>query len=401
MEFFVAGINYKKSDISKRSQFAILPETYIELINDAGNYGISEMFILSTCNRTEIYGYAESADQLIDLLCSKTAGSKEEFEELAYIKEGNEAILHLFEVAAGLDSQILGDYEIVGQIRQAMKIAKENNSIGTNIQRLVNAALQSSKEIKNKTGLSGGTVSVSFAAVQYIRDHIQDIGNKQILLLGTGKIGRNTTRNLVDYLQTKNITLINRTAEKAQRLAEEMDLSFALSAELDEYVRKADIILTATNSAEPIITKSQLINAGNKLIIDLAVPGNVAADAMKMEGISVVNVDQLARIKDETLQHRVAEIPRAKEIIQFYFQEFLAWHALRKHVPVLKAVKSTLQQIQTSYSSSTASSIQQIIPGKEGNDKIQRAVNGMAVKMRRENQWGCYFIQAINEYIAV
>jgi glutamyl-tRNA reductase len=358
------------------------------------------MFILSTCNRTEIYGYAESAEQLANLLCSKTTGTKEEFDELAYKKEGNEAILHLFEVAAGLDSQILGDYEIVGQIRQAIKIAKEHNSIGTNITRLVNAALQSSKEIKNKTGLSGGTVSVSFAAVQYIRDHIVEISDKKILLLGTGKIGRNTTRNLVDYLQTKNITLINRTAAKAEKLAAEMDLSFATTEELDEQVRNADIILTATNSPEPVITRQQLSGHGNKLIIDLAVPGNVAADAMNLEGISVVNVDQLAKIKDETLQHRVAEIPRAKEIIDHYFNEFLVWHALRKHVPVLKTVKTTLQHIQTSYSASTASSFQ-IIPPTDGNEKIQRAVNGMAVKMRRENQWGCYFIQAINEYIAV
>lgn len=400
LSFFVSGINYKKSDVSKRALFAILPETYVELTKLAPSYGISEMFILSTCNRTEIYGFAENVQQLTDLVCSKTTGSREEFDELSYQKEGDEAIRHLFEVAAGLDSQILGDYEIVGQIRQAIKIAQENNSIGTNIQRLVNCVLQSSKEIKTKTGLSGGTVSVSFAAVQYIRENVTSFQDKKIILLGTGKIGRNTTKNLVDYLQTKNITLINRTAEKAQKLAEGLGLKFAELSKLDEEVATADIILTATNSPVPVITKAQLENNGDKLIIDLAIPGNVEADAFGLPGVTVINVDQLAKIKDETLQHRIEEIPAAQRIIDHFLAEFLAWHAMRKHVPVLKTVKSTLEQIQT-YTTSTAASIQHISSHKEENEKIQKAVNGMAVKMRKQNQWGCYFIQAINEYIAV
>ena len=270
-KFYITGINYKKSNATTRGQFAITNEQYAAILEQAAAIGINELFILSTCNRTEIYGIAENAQQLVDLLCSQTKGDAVEFNEMAYTRQGKKAIQHLFDVSAGLDSQILGDYEIVGQIKAAVKLSKERGFIGTFMDRLVNAVLQSSKAIKNETAISGGTVSVSFAAVQYIRKKIKDIGNKKILLLGTGKIGRNTCKNLVDYLDTKNITLINRTEEKASELAAELGLLYAPLSSLAGEIASADIILVATNASEPTILRSQLENKGQKLIIDLSI----------------------------------------------------------------------------------------------------------------------------------
>src|SRR5215211_4251267 len=188
--FFIAGINYKKSDASIRGQYAINGEQYASLMQQAAGAGLNELFVLSTCNRTEIYGFAQSSDQLVDLLCAQTAGDAATFKKLSYIKSGSNAIEHLFNVAAGLDSQILGDYEIIGQIKTATKFAKKHGFIGAFMERLINSVLQSSKLVKNNTELSGGTVSVSFAAVQYIRSRVTDIRSKNILLLGVGKIGR-------------------------------------------------------------------------------------------------------------------------------------------------------------------------------------------------------------------
>ncbi|MBC7627451.1 MAG: glutamyl-tRNA reductase, partial [Ferruginibacter sp.] len=128
--FFIAGINYKKSDAIIRGQYAINPDQYTALLAEAPQYGIKELFILSTCNRTEIYGFAQSAQELCELLCSQTQGSLENFTSLAYIKNGRKAIEHLFDVAAGLDSQILGDYEIIGQIKKAFKFSKEQGFVG-------------------------------------------------------------------------------------------------------------------------------------------------------------------------------------------------------------------------------------------------------------------------------
>src|SRR5688572_9864429 len=210
-KFYAIGINYKKSNATTRGLFAVTTEQYAAILEKSTATGLAELFILSTCNRTEIYGFAENAQQLINLLCSQTKGDIATFTELAYIKHGKQAIQHLFEVSAGLDSQILGDYEIVGQIKAAVRFSKERGFIGIFIERLVNFVLQSSKAIKNETAISGGTISVSFAAIQYIREKVAEIADKKIVLLGTGKIGRNTCKNLVDYLDTKNITLINRT----------------------------------------------------------------------------------------------------------------------------------------------------------------------------------------------
>ena len=397
-QFFVAGINYKKSDAAIRGEFAISNEQCAEILANAKEQGLRELFILSTCNRTEIYGFANNAGQLIQLLCAHTEGNIETFKQLAYIKNGEKAIQHLFNVGAGLDSQILGDYEIVGQIKSAAKFAKKHSCIGAFTERLVNAVLQSSKLIKNQTALSGGTVSVSFAAVQCIREKVKRISGKKILLLGTGKIGRNTCKNLVDYLQAKHITLINRTEDKALQLAEELGLHHASIDELGKYISESDIILVATNSPDHVIVRSDLEGMGEKLIIDLSIPCNVDQSAASLPNITLVNVDELSKLKDETLQRREAEIPAVKIIIKEQLEDFMEWHQMRKHVPVLKAVKTKLQEIHTDpYYLQHCYSVS--VNGTNHHHNIQKVLNGMAVKMRRQNQYGCYYIEAINEFL--
>ncbi len=402
LNFCVAGINYKKTDAALRGQFAIGPDQYNALLDTAASYGLHELFILSTCNRTEIYGLTDDVQQLISLLCTETTGDADTFNEIAYIKTGAQAIEHLFNVAAGLDSQILGDYEIIWQLKQSIKFARSKSFIGATLERMVNAVLQSSKAIKNQTALSGGTVSVSFAAVQYIKENIASIAGKKILLLGTGKIGRNTCKNLVDYLGTTNITLINRSPEKAACLAAELGLQHAPAAELDEQVAQSDIILVATNAAEPIVLASQLKGNGCKLIIDLSIPYNVESAAQQLENITLVNVDDLSKLKDETLQKRKAEVPKAKAIIAAHTAGFSEWHAMRKHTPILKAVKDKLQQIhcyQVNTGTATNAGFTNFATDKP-EARIQKIITTMAVKMRHQNQRGCQYIEAINDFMA-
>lgn len=398
-KFYAIGINYKKSNATTRGLFAINPEQYAAALEMAPAYGLNELFILSTCNRTEVYGFAENAQQLINLLCSQTKGDSNTFNELAYIKHGKSAIQHLFDVSAGLDSQILGDYEIVGQIKAAVKFSKQHGFIGTFLERLFNAVLQSSKAIKNETAISGGTISVSFAAVQYIREKVLDVAGKKIMLLGTGKIGRNTCKNLVDYLDTKNIILVNRTEEKAAELAVELGLQHAPVDELAQQIESSDILLVATNASSPTILRSHLEGKGEKLIIDLSVPYNVEDAAQELPNVHLVNIDELSKINDETLAKRKAEVPKAKSIITNHMAEFADWLMMRKHAPILKAVKIKLKEIHTSplfsnYSTTTN------LAGNDPDEKIQRVINGMASKIRLQNQGGCNYIEAINEFIA-
>lgn len=399
--FFVVGLNYKKTDAAIRGQFAISGEQYEKILALAPSFNVTELFVLSTCNRTEIYGFADHSAHLAGLLCTQTTGDLEAFVELSYIRRGEAAIAHLFEVGAGLDSQILGDYEIVGQIKQAVKFARDRQFIGPFLERLVNCVLQASKAIKNQTGLSGGTVSVSFAAIQYIRELLPVPGDRRILLIGTGKIGRNTCHNMVDYLGTRNITLINRTESRAAALAAEIGVGYAPADQIGVCVAAADIILVATNAEQPTLLRSHLDGHSGKLIIDLSIPCNVEKTVAELPGITLVNVDELSKIKDETLQKREAEVPKARAIIAEHIAEWMDWYRMRQHVPVLKAVKTKLKQLHTCpvFNRLTGEPFPST-DELQADEQIQRVINGMATKMRQHNQGGCHFIEAINEYIA-
>ena len=394
--FFVAGINYKKTDASIRGLFAIAPEQYSAVLASAAQAGLTELFILSTCNRTEIYGFAYNSRQLIDLLCSATAGNADAFVQAAYIRNGHSAVEHLFQVGAGLDSQILGDYEIVGQLKSAVRFSKERGFVGAFTERLMNCVLQASKQIKNNTTLSGGTVSVSFAAMQYIRETIPHPAEKNILLIGVGKIGRNTCKNLVDYLGTRRITLINRSAEKAAALAEELGLKSAPLEAMHGEIKKSDIILVATNAAEPTVLKSHLEDAGKKCIIDLSIPFNVERAAEQLPNVEMITVDELSKGKDETLKARKAEVPKAKTYIAEGIAEFLEWCDMRQHVPMLKNLKLKLRELYTNPLYVTAT----VCP-KKMDVHIQRVLNETAGKVKLQNQRGCQYIAAINDFISV
>ena len=393
-QLFIAGINYRKSDAGIRGDFAISTDQYASLLEKAGKAGLTEIFVLSTCNRTEIYGIADNVNTLVKLLCSETNGDADTFRQLCYIKQGNAAVEHIFSVGAGLDSQILGDYEIVGQMKLAIKFAKEKGFVGAFMERLFNTVLQSSKSIKNETALSGGTISVSFAAIQFLKAYVANTANKKIVLLGTGKIGRNTCKNLIDYLDTKNITLINRTDDKALALANELGLQTAPYSEMEKEIQDADIVIVATNADKIVISKSSLVNSSPKILIDLSIPHNIDPSAGLLEHIILANVDDLSKINDLTLQKRQAEVPKAVSIIQKHMLEFREWFMLRSHVPVLKAVKQKLNDMHAC-SLFTACTHTTIID----QAAIQKVVNTVAVKMRSQHQPGCYYIEAINDFM--
>lgn len=395
-EFYIAGINYKKSDIFVRGSFAVNSFQYTSILQKASLQNINELFVLSTCNRTEIYGIAAHSDILINLLCAETEGSEAGFKQIAYIKKGMQAVEHLFAVAAGLDSQILGDYEIVGQIKKAVKFSANHGFIGTFLSRLTNSILQASKEIKNRTLLSEGTVSVSFAAIQYLKENIKNIRDKKIAIFGTGKIGSNTCKNLVDYLDASNITLINRTKAKAVELAAELNLKVEFYTNYQAVINASDIIIVATNAESPFIKKEMLESSGAKVLIDLSVPNNIESSVKELSEVTLVNVDDLSKINDQTLQKRIQEVPKAKSIIASHLHEFIEWYNMRRFVPVLKAVKQKLMDMQQcSFFVATPLSLQ-----THNKQNIQKVINSMAVKMRHQHQPGCNYIEAINDFIS-
>lgn len=396
--FCLLGINYQKADAVIRSLFAVDESRHGLILQAAAAHNIRECFVLSTCNRTEIYGLADDPMLLAGLLCAQTEGDIQTFRQIACVKTGDAAIRHFFRVAAGLDSQILGDYEIVGQIKQAVQFAKKHGGIGAFLERLANTALQSSKKIKTATTISDGTVSVSFAVVQYLRENLRNLEDKKLVLIGTGKFGRNTCKNLVEYTGIRNITLLNRTESRAAQVAEEFGLASAPMTELPARIAAADIILAATDAQEPIIHKAHLEGLGAKMVIDLSIPYNVDTEARQLPNVTLVNVDELSRIKDETLSRREAELPKAEAIIETHIAEFGEWVHLRRHAPVLRAVKSKLTELHRS--PMLESWYHRTGQRPDAEAAIHRIVRQTATQLRAHNRQGCHYLQAINAFIA-
>lgn len=340
--FYAIGLNYKKADAVIRGHFSLNEEAKLLLLEQAKNESLESLIITSTCNRTEIYGFAEHPYQLIKLLCDNTVGTVEEFQKVAYIYKNNEAVSHMFNVGSGLDSQILGDFEIISQLKSSARLSKKKDLLNAFLERLVNAVIQASKRIKNETELSTGATSVSFASVQYILKNVPEVSDKNILLFGTGKIGRNTCENLVKHTQNKHITLINRTKNKAEEIAGKFDLTVKDYANLQEEINQADILVVATGAQNPTVDKHLIINHKPLLILDLSIPKNVDENVTEKESVSLVHLDHLSKITDETLERRKSFIPLAQNIISEVETEFNEWLETRKFAPTIKALKNKL-----------------------------------------------------------
>lgn len=344
--FYVVGLNYKKADAETRGKFSLSDEAKSTLLDQARLEGIPSLMAISTCNRTELYGFAEHPFQLISLLCKYSNGTVEDFQRVAYVHKGNEAVGHLFKVGTGMDSQILGDFEIISQVKTGFTLAREKSLMNTYFERLVNSVIQASKRIKNETEISTGATSVSFASVHYILKNVADINEKNILLFGTGKIGRNTCENLVKHTKNNQITLINRTKDKAQKIAGKFNLIVKDYADLQAEIQKTDVLIVATGAQNPTIDKELLNLKKPLLILDLSIPKNVNPDVLELPGVTLIHLDTLSQMTDDTLENRKKYVPEALAIIEEIKNEFVTWTQARKFAPTIHALKSKLEEIK-------------------------------------------------------
>lgn len=345
--FYTIGISYKTADLSTRGQFSLSNEQCLSLLKEAKEKGIKEILINTTCNRTEIYAYAEHPYQIIKLLCAHSGGELSVFEQLGFILKNEEAIHHIFKVGTGLDSQILGDFEIIGQLKQGFYRSKKLGLVNGFSERLVNAVIQASKRIKTETKISTGATSVAFASVQYIIQNIEAISDKNILLFGTGKIGRNTCENLIKHTENDHIVLINRTHEKAKNIAGKFNVLVKEYGELPTEIRKADVMIVATGAQLPTVAKDIIHTEKPLLILDLSIPSNVHENVKNLEHVKVVNLDTLSQITNKTLEERKKHLPHAEEILREIEAEFSQWLHDRQYAPTLRALKAKLTAQQT------------------------------------------------------
>lgn len=341
--YFSIGISHWKSPLAVREQFSLSREKSEFLIKEALAIGVKSIFTVSTCNRTQLFALGGNIYQLKDLFVKHTNGKARDFKKYGFCLEGNDAIDQLFEVSTGIDSQILGDLQIFSQVKEGVEQAKKLNALDGITDRLLQFVFQANKEVQSSTSISKGAASVAHAAVLYVRDKFKTLNNKSILLIGTGEIGERTLENIKGHTFNK-VTVINRTFEKAEALAQKHDVQVAPLEKLKEEVEVADIIIVATTSKKATLTlKDFPVTHNTKLLIDLSVPRNIDPSLDKIAEISLIDMDKLKKVADNTLVTRRKDIPKARTIINLYKMEFHDWRKLHNLGPTIKKIEQAFE----------------------------------------------------------
>ena len=345
--FAVLSISFEKADAETRGKFAFFDENIKNFVNEIHDENLGDAFVVSTCNRTEIYTTTPNYLLIAELYCKTIGVSLTEFMKYVNILKHEEALNHLFRVAAGLESQIIGDFEIIGQIKNAYhRFKKEKQNSNPFLERAINSAIQISKRIKNETGISNGAASVSYAAVHYILKNQTQISDKNILLLGVGEIGQNTVENLVKHVYKPKVKIANRSSDKAEKIAEKYKIPHIEFADFNNELKKTDILIVATGAQHPIINKTHFPNGKETLVIDLSIPKNVEKNITENQNVSLVDVDELSLHISETMIQRQKEIPKAEEIIKEMTKDFLEWEKKRKLAPNIHHFKAVLKNME-------------------------------------------------------
>lgn len=339
---FVIGVNHDTADTATRSQFSVCEEVRNYIYAEAKEkMKIDSLLILNTCNRTEIAGIGDPQEVLRLYKSQKNITAEQE--AAIFVKSGNEAIEHLFDVASGLNSKIIGDLEILGQFKQAFQESKSKELINGYFERLGNVCLQAAKEVKHNTALSSGTTSLSYAVVQCLRS-IKARKMDRILIIGSGKIGSTTAKNIVEYLPNTNVYLTNRTDSKAQSLAKKLDCGYIPFNEWRLSLSSFDVIVTAIDStSEYLIQKSDIIGDKHQTIIDLSVPFVADPQCSESPNIDLITIDELSEIINATLQKRSEEIGSVKQILKRHKEEFFQWSQFYAKSSSIRTWKSSLE----------------------------------------------------------
>ena len=338
MEIVLIGLSHRTATVELRERVAFSPEQAREAAEQLRSRGIlEETMVLSTCNRSELYGVpgelsADSAGAVELFLASYHQMSPSELGGSLYRHRDSHAVRHLFRVAAGLDSLLLGEAEILGQVRDAYQIALDHGETGPVLNRMFQGALEVGKRVRSETEIGTRPVSVAFAGVKLAERIFGKLNNHRALIIGAGATSEQVVRHLSDR-GIKQLRVLNRTAEHAQDLASRFGGEVVPWENLTAALEWPDLIVTSVSSNEPVLTRAMIERAmaarGNRalLMIDLGVPRNVAADAGNIYNTYLYNVDDLTEIVEQNKKARQAEIPRAESIIEEQIQKFLHWQA--------------------------------------------------------------------------
>ncbi len=323
MKLFVAGLSYKTAPVELREKLAVHPSRlrcYGCRLKLTG--GLSEVVLLSTCNRVEIYGVTPWPQGNVERLFRQLCAVEVDFTPYLYVKEGAEAVQHLFSVVGGLDSMVIGETEITGQVKQAYLAAQEANLTGRVTNRWFQTAFQVAKEIRTQTGVGRGATSVGSVAVELAeRIFDQDLSQKTVMIIGAGKMGEACVRHFAKK-GARSVMVSNRSYERALNLANEFGGRAVRFDECRAALAEADIVVSSTGAPQTILHREDIAAsmAGRRdrplFLIDIAVPRDIDPDVQQLENVFLYNVDHLETLIKENVRLREQELARCQTIIE-------------------------------------------------------------------------------------
>ncbi len=355
MELVLIGLNHRTATVELRERVAFSAEQARTAASQLRERGIlEETLVLSTCNRSELYGVPpeEAGNSVADLegfLASFHQLPLHELNQNLYRHRDREVVRHLYRVAGGLDSMLLGEAEILGQVREAYRAALDCGATGPVLNRVFQGALEVGKRVRAETDIGTRPMSVAFAGVKLAERIFGSLKDHRALILGAGEV----SEQVVDHLGDRGIAALrvaNRTPERAKELARRVGAEVVAWEHLDRTLDWPDMIVTSVASPEAVLTRAMLAQAmearGNRalFVIDLGVPRNVEAGASELYNLYLYNIDDLREIVEQNKKARQAEVPRAEAIIEEHVEKFFVWRAGVDTNEVLKSLRERLTE---------------------------------------------------------
>ena len=350
------GLDFTHADVATRESFHLSDAEVEAAYTRTPIRGVVQEFLaVNTCNRVELYGWVTEPVGPFDLhlvLAQRYFGRADEaarFMAAATGRTGAEAVAHLFRVTSGLESQILGDIHILGQLRQAYRLADRVGVMGPNLHRLLDTAIRAGKAVKRETELMAGRSSVGSEAVQLAHRRLGGLEDRRCVVVGCGKIGKHTVQSLLK-LGARDVVLLNRTRRRAEELARAEGGRAGDWARFHEQLAGADAVFVATGARQPILRAQDLgrhrgPEAGPLLIVDVSMPRNVTADVRDLPGVDLVDLDQLHPEAASVARARQAAVPHAEGLVAQHVREFMAWQASSGAREALRPLREALEEI--------------------------------------------------------
>ena len=378
MHITICGLNHKTAPIEIREKVSLentLDEAVKELLEKSA---INELVVISTCNRTEVYSVLmdleKGKDQIIDFLCEKSGIKRKELEPLIYFYEDKKAIRHLFEVSASLDSMVVGEAQILGQLKESYALARELQGTTTVFNRLFHRAFGVGKRVRSETPIGESAVSISYAAVELAKKVFQDLDGRTVMIVGAGKMSELTAKHLKDQ-GVKQVLVSNRTHKKAEEMAKMFNGKAVRFDDLVKEMARADIVISSTAAPHPVIQKEDMAKVmkarRNKpiFIIDIAVPRDVDPEVNKLYNAYLYDIDDLQTVVENNLEERQKAARAAEEIIAEEIKQFVAWLSSLEVTPTIGELKAASEKIRKEELEKFLGRLQDISPKDQENIK--------------------------------